>query len=74
MHYDSNVLEDSNRLQSMVQISCLLPSRRLHVKFAMSSPCAAPPFELAARLTLCVLVSACVCASVCACVHLHVKC
>lgn len=32
MHYDSNVLEDSNRLQSMVQNSCLLPRQRLHVK------------------------------------------
>jgi len=42
MHYDSSVLEDSSRLRSVLQNWCSLPGRRSHVKFATSSPCAAP--------------------------------
>ena len=76
MHYDSNVLEDSNWLQSMVQNSCLLPRRRLHVKFSV-------PFLCTGLCSLPNLVCPCfrmcvrVCASVCVpgiYVPLHVKC
>lgn len=62
MHYDSSVLEDSNRLQSVVQNSRLLPRRRSHVKFSEPFPCAASGLSFAACLTLCVLVFACMCA------------
>lgn len=65
MHYDSNVLEDSNRLQSMVQNSCLLPRHRSHVKFFAAVSMSRLQTELCCLPNL---LCPCFCTHVCMCV------